>query len=75
VLPVDGVLSTSAVYELIEWVGAEMLGDGLGRTFLATQHDRWDPQKDMALATFGALIAMLVTGLAGGARRAPRSDS
>ncbi|HCQ54437.1 MAG TPA: DUF2238 domain-containing protein [Brevundimonas diminuta] len=75
VLPVDVVLSTSAVYELIEWVGGEMLGDGLGRTFLATQHDRWDPQKDMALATFGALIAMLVTGLAGGARRAPRSDS
>ena len=63
VLPVDIVLSTSAVYELIEWIGGEMLGDGLGRTFLATQHDRWDPQKDMAVAAFGALIAMLATAV------------
>lgn len=63
VLPVDIVLSTSAVYELIEWIGGEMLGDGLGRTFLATQHDRWDPQKDMAVAVVGALIAMLATAV------------
>ncbi|MFL9813953.1 DUF2238 domain-containing protein [Stutzerimonas sp. VN223-3] len=63
VLPVDIVLSTSAVYELIEWFGAEMLGGGLGRTFLATQNDRWDPQKDMALATAGAIVAMIVTAL------------
>lgn len=64
VLPVDIVLSTSAVYELIEWMGGEILGDSLGRTFLATQNDRWDPQKDMALAAFGAIIAMAVTALA-----------
>ncbi len=65
VLPVDIVLSTSAVYELIEWFGAEMLDGGLGRTFLATQNDRWDPQKDMALAMGGAIIAMVVTALTG----------
>lgn len=69
VLPVDIVLSTSAVYELIEWLGAEMLDGGLGRTFLATQNDRWDPQKDMALATVGAIIAMLVTAFAVRPRR------
>ena len=69
VLPVDIVLSTSAVYELIEWVGGEFLGDGLGRTFLATQNDRWDPQKDMAIAAFGSVIAMTVTALTAGARR------
>lgn len=63
VLPVDIVLSTSAVYELIEWFGAEMLPSGQGRTFLATQDDRWDPQKDMALAALGSLIAMLCTAL------------
>ncbi len=63
VLTVDIVLSTSAVYELIEWFGAEMLSSGQGRTFLATQDDRWDPQKDMALAALGAIIAMLCTAL------------
>jgi len=63
VLPVDIVLSTSAIYELIEWAGAEMLDGGLGRTFLASQNDRWDAQKDMALAAGGAVIAMLITAV------------
>ena len=63
VLPVDVVLSTSAIYELIEWFGAEMLDGGLGRTFLASQNDHWDAQKDMALAAGGALIAMIVTAV------------
>ncbi|GAB6388760.1 DUF2238 domain-containing protein [Stutzerimonas marianensis] len=69
ILPVDIVLSTSAVYELIEWWGGEILGDGLGRKFLATQDDRWDPQKDMAVATLGAIIAMMVTATANRAIR------
>ena len=63
ILPIDIVLSTSAIYELIEWLGSEMLGGGLGRTFLATQNDRWDPQKDMAVAAGGAVIAMIITAI------------
>jgi len=74
VLPIDIVLSTSAIYELIEWAGAEVLDGGLGRTFLATQNDRWDPQKDMALAAGGALIAMIVTGIMARARRPHRES-
>ncbi|MGE6529503.1 DUF2238 domain-containing protein [Pseudomonas sp. NPDC077382] len=74
ILPIDIVLSTSAIYELIEWMGAEMLDGGLGRTFLATQNDRWDPQKDMALAAGGALIAMIVTGIMARARRSHRES-
>ncbi|MGK9066300.1 DUF2238 domain-containing protein [Stutzerimonas chloritidismutans] len=72
ILPVDIVLSTSAIYELIEWWGGEMLGDGLGRRFLATQDDRWDPQKDMALAALGAVITMIITAIATRARRPER---
>lgn len=74
ILPIDIVLSTSAIYELIEWFGAEMLGGGLGRTFLATQNDRWDPQKDMALAAGGAVIAMIITTLVA-RRRHVHSDA
>ncbi|HAQ88810.1 MAG TPA: DUF2238 domain-containing protein, partial [Pseudomonas sp.] len=74
ILPIDIVLSTSAIYELIEWAGAEVLDGGLGRTFLATQNDRWDPQKDMALAAGGALIAMIVTGIMARARRPHRES-
>lgn len=72
ILPVDIVLSTSAIYELIEWWGGEMLGDGLGRRFLATQNDRWDPQKDMALAALGAVITMIITAIATRTRRSER---
>lgn len=74
ILPIDIVLSTSAIYELIEWFGAEMLGGGLGRTFLATQNDRWDPQKDMALAAGGAVIAMIITAVVA-RRRHVHSDA
>ena len=62
-LPLDLTLSTSALYELIEWIAAEVLGSDLGAAYLGTQGDVWDAQKDMATAGLGALLAMLVTAL------------
>jgi putative membrane protein len=60
-LPLDFTMSTSMFYELIEWVVAEVFGGDLGAAYLGTQGDVWDAHKDMALASLGALIAMLVT--------------
>ena len=40
---------------------AVAFGGDLGVAFLGTQGDVWDAQKDMALATLGALLAMLAT--------------
>jgi len=60
-LPLDVTMATSMIYELIEWGAAEILGGELGTAYLGTQGDPWDAQKDMALATLGGLIAMLVT--------------
>jgi putative membrane protein len=62
-LPLDLTMSTSAVYELIEWGAAEVLGGDLGAAYLGTQGDVWDAHKDMLLATIGALIAMTVTAM------------
>ena len=62
-LPLDVTMATSMIYELIEWAAAELLGGELGQAYLGSQGDQWDAQKDMALATLGACIAMLVTGL------------
>lgn len=62
-LPINLVLATSAIYELIEWMGAVALDGGLGRAFLAAQSDEWDAQKDMALAALGSLLAMGATAL------------
>jgi putative membrane protein len=60
-LPLDLTMSTSMMFELFEWVAAEIFGGELGQAYLGTQGDVWDAHKDMALASLGALTAMLIT--------------
>lgn len=60
-LPLDLTMSTSMLFELIEWLVAEVFGGDLGAAYLGTQGDVWDAHKDMALASLGALVAMTVT--------------
>jgi putative membrane protein len=60
-LPLDLVVSTSALFELFEWAAAVWFGGDLGVAYLGTQGDEWDAQKDMALAALGATIAMGIT--------------
>jgi putative membrane protein len=62
-LPLDLTMSTSMLYELIEWGAAEAFGGELGAAYLGTQGDVWDAHKDMALAALGALVAMVVAAL------------
>jgi putative membrane protein len=59
-LPFDLALSTSLIFELIEWMVVELVASDLGMTYLGTQGDVWDAHKDMALAGLGALITMSV---------------
>jgi putative membrane protein len=54
-------MSTSMLYELIEWGAALVVGGDLGQAYLGTQGDEWDAHKDMALASLGALISMCIT--------------
>jgi putative membrane protein len=60
-LPLDLTMSTSMIYELIEWGAAEVFGGDLGVAYLGTQGDSWDAHKDMAIASLGALISMIIT--------------
>jgi len=62
-LPLVITISSSAIYELLEWGAAEVFGGDLGIAYLGTQGDVWDAHKDMALASLGALIAMIITAL------------
>ncbi len=55
-LPVTLIMSTSLIYELIEWLVAELFGGDLGQAYLGTQGDVWDAHKDMALASLGAIL-------------------
>lgn len=59
-LPLDLTMSTSMLYELIEWGAAVNFGGDLGAAFLGSQGDVWDAQKDMALASLGALITVVI---------------
>jgi putative membrane protein len=59
-LPLDIVMSSSLLYELIEWGAAVIYGGPLGAAFLGTQGDEWDAHRDMALAGLGGLMATLL---------------
>jgi putative membrane protein len=53
------VMTVSAVYELIEWAAALIMGQGADE-FLGTQGDVWDTQSDMFLALIGALSCLIL---------------
>jgi len=54
-------MASSVLVEVFEWWAAELLGGDAGSDYLGSQGDEWDTQKDMALATAGAIVAMVVT--------------
>lgn len=59
-LPVLVVISTSTIFELLEWAAVIVFGGDLGIAYLGTQGDEWDAQKDMLLAAIGGIVTTLV---------------
>jgi putative membrane protein len=57
---VAGVGLWSLLYEVLEWAVAAVADPKAGTAYLGTQGDQWDAEKDMALATLGAVLAGLV---------------
>jgi len=53
------VLALSAVYELVEWGAALILGQGAD-AFLGMQGNPWDTQWDMFMCLVGALLSQLL---------------
>lgn len=60
VLPLDVMISLSAIYELVEWGANAAVAPETGVEFLGAQGDPWDAQKDMALASLGAGLTMTI---------------
>ena len=52
-------LGISALYELLEWLVAELSGEGAD-AFLGTQGFAWDTQSDMLCALIGAVTSLVV---------------
>jgi len=63
-LPIEITLSVSGLYELIEWAVADVFFKAQGDAYLGTQGDIWDAQKDMFLATLGAILATTIVSSA-----------
>lgn len=56
-LPIVITLSLSSLYEIIEWLVAAVFFEEQGISYLGTQGDIWDAQKDSSLAFLGAILA------------------
>lgn len=54
---VSAIACWSLLYEVVEWLVAQVADPAAGIAYVGTQGDIWDAQKDMALALVGALIA------------------
>ncbi len=63
VLPIEITLSVSGFYELIEWGVADVFFPAQGVAYLGTQGDIWDAQKDIFLATLGAILATTIVSI------------
>jgi putative membrane protein len=57
---VAGVAWWSVLYEIVEWLVAQVADPAAGTAYLGTQGDPWDAEKDMACALAGALIAAAI---------------
>ena len=57
ILPVLITLCFSSLYEIIEWLVADVFFREQGISYLGTQGDIWDAQKDTAIALSGALLS------------------
>ncbi|MNH46081.1 Inner membrane protein YjdF [compost metagenome] len=69
------MLSTSALYELVEWIGGAFLGKDTAKAFVGAQNDPWDSQKDMAIAVAGAFVSLLLVSLRGMAQKQPMTTA
>ncbi len=56
--PIELTIALSALFEVGEWIIVMISNPEAGQAYLGTQGDEWDPIKDMASASVGAIIAM-----------------
>ncbi|MEK7235134.1 MAG: DUF2238 domain-containing protein [Nitrospirota bacterium] len=68
-LPVMTVLGLSGLWEIIEFWVADTVHPELGMTYLGSQGDVWDAQKDIAAAFYGALLCVTLLMIVRGLRR------
>jgi len=63
VLPVEAILSFSAIYEMMEAGAAMVLSPERGEEFVGMQGDMWDSQEDMFMAGIGSIVFVIVAAV------------
>jgi len=58
--PLFFIISVAGIYEIIEWIYADMVWWEAWLAFLGSQWDIWDAQKDMLADSLGALFSLFV---------------
>jgi len=56
--PIATIFAVAAVYEIIEWIYADLEGGASGAAFLGSQGDIWDAQRDMLADGLGSVVAV-----------------
>lgn len=59
-LPVELIFALAAAFELVEWAVADIIFPAHGASYVATQGDPWDAQKDIFVAVAGAVIILFL---------------
>ena len=59
-LVVMSLFGFAAIFELIEWIYAELSDPAAGSAFLGSQGEIWDAQKDMLCDGLGAIFSVLL---------------
>ena len=70
-IAVEFVIAGSALYEIFEWLLTVLMAGPDALAYNGQQGDPWDPQKDMALATLGAVLAAIALRFRARLRRGP----
>ena len=63
ILAVTAIIAASALYEIAEWLTAMICAPDWADAYNGQQGDPWDAQRDMAIATVGALISFAIVVL------------
>ncbi len=74
VLPVEAILSFSAIYEMLEAGAAMVLTPERGEEFVGMQGDMWDSQEDKFMAGIGSIVAVIVLAVIRHRRAAKASE-
>lgn len=62
-LVIMGIFGVAAIFELVEWIYAELAAPEAGAAFLGSQGDIWDAQKDMLCDGCGAIFSSILYAL------------